>query len=459
MEIPKKPPLGEILVRRGVLAAEDLERAERASQQMGLPLASTLLRLGAVPEPQLIAALAERHGVPGIDLDASAISTAVLPVVPLGVARGHLVLPLAREGDMLQVAVADPSRKEVLDELSFATGATAVPYVCAQVRIVETIDEAYGARGRGEPLWRGARCTAEAEHLEILRPVPDRSSVSIDVEIPEEQFEAIGDQRALPSRPADARPLVLAVDDEVEILDLVSRALGTRDIDVVRATRGGEVLAMLEQHAPDVVLLDAMLPEVQGFELCERIKKSPRYAHIPVLIVSAMASGWNFAQDVRRLYGADGFMSKPFRIAELVRWVEEALERTRGRPRSPALEQALKLSALECRRAADLYRAGSLDEALAAAGRAVSADPFDPRAHFVLGTVLNAMGQTYQAISQYERVAELAPTLFPALKNLAVLYERQGFKAKAVEMWMRALEHSPSDAVRKTIKAHLFALL
>ena len=76
-----------------------------------------------------------------------------------------------------------------------------------------------------------------------------------------------------------------------------------------------------------------------------------------------------------------------------------------------------------------------------------------------LGTALHRAGRFYEAISEYERVVELAPGQFSALKNLAVLYERQGFKAKAVEMWMRALEASPSDAVRKTIKSHLIGLL
>jgi tetratricopeptide (TPR) repeat protein len=73
--------------------------------------------------------------------------------------------------------------------------------------------------------------------------------------------------------------------------------------------------------------------------------------------------------------------------------------------------------------------------------------------------VLQSIGDVYQAISEFERVVELAPAMFGALKNLAALYERQGFRAKAVEMWTRALDHSPSDAVRQTIKAHIIGLL
>lgn len=451
--------MGEILVRRGVLARSEIDRALRAQGQLLLPIASTLLKMGSADEPLLVSALAEHYGVPGVDLGASVIATSVLNSIPSAVARAHHLLPLSSDPGALPIVVADPGRQDILDELAFATGRAMVAMVSLQMRIDDAIDAAYAARERGDAVFRGDRATSDELHLEILTPLGVRDNVSLDVEIPAEHLAALAERPIEPLPRKGTRARVLAVDDEPEILELIDRALGSRDIEVIRASRGGEVIDLVEAESPDVVLLDAMLPEVQGFELCTRIKQSPRYQHIPVLIVSAMASGWNFAQDVRRLYGADGFMAKPFRIAELLHWVEEALERTRARPRSPQLEQAHKVASHECKRAAELYKGGDLPGALDAAHRAVGADPFDPRAHFVLGTVLNASGEVYRAISQYERVAELAPTLFSALKNLAVLYERQGFQAKAVEMWTRALEQSPSDAVRKTIKAHLIGLL
>jgi DNA-binding response OmpR family regulator len=263
----------------------------------------------------------------------------------------------------------------------------------------------------------------------------------------------------VPAREKPANPQVLVVDDEESILDIIDRALSLRGIQVIRATRGRQAIELLTSCAPELVLLDAMLPEIHGFELCSKIKRSQRYAHVPVIIISALYTGWNFAQDVKRLYGADDYIAKPFRVVELVRRVEELLEKSKARPRPPDVEQAGRVSAWECKRAADLYQAGQVQEALEAAERAVAADPFDARAHFMLGTVLYAKSQIYQAISEYERAVEIAPSLFSALKNLAVLYERQGFKAKAVEMWMRALEQSPTDAVRQTIKAHLIGLL
>ncbi len=415
--------------------------------------------MGLADEPTLVASLGEHFGVPGIDLSACVISTDVVTSVPRDLARAHHLLPVATDETTLQLVIANPARQDVLDELSFATGRSLVAYACLQSRIDETIDAVYGARSDGKAFWSGERALGAAPHLQILRTPPPDDEVSMDEEIPESALREIVEVRAELRRPPGSPPRVLVVDDEVAILDLIERALATIEVDVVRATRGGEVQGLLDAEMPDLVILDAMLPEVQGFDLCERIKKSPRHRHVPVIIVSAMASGWNFAQDVKRLYGADAYIAKPFRVAHLLREIEELLERTKARPLSPDLDQAVRLSARECARAAELYRGGDLDGALEAAQRAVEADPFDPRAHFLLGTVLNARGEVYPAVAQYERVAELAPTLFSALKNLAVLYERQGFRARAVEMWMRALEQSPNDAVRQTIKAHLFGLL
>jgi tetratricopeptide (TPR) repeat protein len=139
--------------------------------------------------------------------------------------------------------------------------------------------------------------------------------------------------------------------------------------------------------------------------------------------------------------------------------VEDTLKLNAARPEPPDLQQAGRQASMECKRAAEFLRLGRAAEAEQAARRALSHMPFDARAHFILGTALQAQGHIYQAISALERVVEISPSMFSALKNLAVLYERQGFRAKAVESWMRALEQSPSDAVRQTIKAHLIGLL
>ena len=89
---------------------------------------------------------------------------------------------------------------------------------------------------------------------------------------------------------------------------------------------------------PDIVILDGMLPEVHGFEICHQIKTSERFRHIPVIMMSGVHTGWRFAADVKERYGADDYIEKPFDPPELLRRVETLLNRAPAgspRPRRP----------------------------------------------------------------------------------------------------------------------------
>ena len=455
----KRVLLGELLVRKGTLNRAQLETALAEQARSAAPLATTCLRLGLASERDLVAALAEQYGVPGVELGAVVISTDAVSTVPLEVARAHLLLPLVAEEGRLKLAVTNPTRKAAFDEIAFATGREVVGLVALEGTLLVAIEAAHRARATGTPL-----CTATGDphpgpaRAEEIRATVTAPAVALELDTPEQAAVPVARPSA-PPLPKRGAPRVLAVDDEEAILDLVETALKKRGVEVVKATRGRQALELLDSASPDLVLLDAMLPEIHGFELCSTIKKSERYKHTPVIIISAIYTGWNFAQDVKRLYGADDYLEKPFRVVELVRRVEDTLKLTEARPEPPDLQQAARQATLECKRAADLLRLGRAQEAEEAARNALGHMPFDARAHFILGTALQAQGHIYQAISALERVVEISPSMFSALKNLAVLYERQGFRAKAVESWMRALEQSPTDAVRQTIKAHLIGLL
>lgn len=456
-----RPKIGEILVRRGTLTGAQVDEVLKAQGTTLQPFASTALKMGFAAEADLAAALAEQFGVPGVVLSGCTLPTTVLGAIPAEIAASHRILPIASPGSVLNVAVANPKNQALLDEVSFASGRATLPFVAIRGALDETIREVYAARTRGEGLWMGVRAKGAAVHLELAQP-STRSTPSreLEPETSEARLENFPKAPAEPApRVAGSKPRVLAVDDEVEILDIIDKALTHRGFDVIRAVRGRQALDLLRSEAPDIVLLDAMLPEIHGFEICSQIKSSQQFQHIPVIIISAIYTGWNFIQDVKRIYGANDYMTKPFRVMELVHKVEETLAKSKGQPPSPEQTQAHKRAAHELHQAADALRRGQVDECIDAAQRAVRVDPFDPRAHFVLGTALHRANRFYEAISEYERVVELAPSQFNALKNLAALYERQGFKAKAVEIWMRAMEQSPNDAVRQTIKAHLIGLL
>ncbi len=102
---------------------------------------------------------------------------------------------------------------------------------------------------------------------------------------------------------------VLVVDDILPNVKLLEAKLSSEYYDVLTATSGEEALARVKNDSPDIVLLDVMMPGMDGFEVCKRIKADPAVAHIPVVMVTALTDS---SDKVRGLQaGADDFLSKP----------------------------------------------------------------------------------------------------------------------------------------------------
>jgi DNA-binding response OmpR family regulator len=108
---------------------------------------------------------------------------------------------------------------------------------------------------------------------------------------------------------------VLIVDDDANLLHLVALHMGMAGYDVITATDGSVGLKEAYNHIPSLVILDLMLPESNGWEVCRDLKKNSKTSSIPVLILSALSD------DESRLWaceaGADDFMTKPFSPKEL----------------------------------------------------------------------------------------------------------------------------------------------
>src|SRR5687768_2266846 len=87
---------------------------------------------------------------------------------------------------------------------------------------------------------------------------------------------------------SNGRPLVLVVDDEQKNVQLLTDLLESRNYAVCTAADGEQALALTRDRLPDVVLLDVMMPRLNGFEVCRRLKSEQRSAMIPVLLVTAL---------------------------------------------------------------------------------------------------------------------------------------------------------------------------
>lgn len=116
---------------------------------------------------------------------------------------------------------------------------------------------------------------------------------------------------------------ILIVEDEESLLRLESILLISKGYDVISASNGQEALDAILLQRPDLVLLDIMLPEIDGFEVCSRIKGNPETAGIPVIMVTAKKTGDDMARG--EAVGADWYITKPFKSAMVIETIQRFL--------------------------------------------------------------------------------------------------------------------------------------
>jgi len=110
--------------------------------------------------------------------------------------------------------------------------------------------------------------------------------------------------------------LVLVVDDNEDNLQIMSTILLGRGFEVRTARDGKSALRALEQQLPDVVLLDIMMPEMDGIEVLDRIRANPQSASLPVILVTGKGQDEDVLAGYK--YGADYYITKPFTARQLL---------------------------------------------------------------------------------------------------------------------------------------------
>lgn len=508
----EKKQLGRILLKQKSVSQEQIDSALEG--EGGGRLASRLLNEGAISGIEALKALSEQHGIPGLDLEQVCVKLADLDLMPRDIAERHLILPVLSRGERLFVAMANPREKKVIDELEFVTGKRVYPYVALESPLAATISEAYDRKARGDEYFIGPKCPPETlkklgvdgSAPQLSRPPPpplpeegplefpsleppagsgteprgsSRSSARVAMEetpgvTAEERggeevaYEDFGDLNSelsvvtdIPEHaPPDATSgaTILVVDDEADIRRMLYKLLTGRGYRVLQAETGNMALRMVKEHAPDLMVLDAMLPEVHGFDIARRIKGSKRYGHIPIVMVSAVYRGWHYAEDLKQSCGVEAFLEKPFRIADLTAAVEAALKGKEAGPKvdTEAMHQEAEKALTE---GVAAYKRGQLDEAVRLLKSGVQIDPLAYRLHFHLGLLYGRQGHVFDAIAALEKAVEINSRHFPAVKNLAILYQKAGFRHKAAEMWHKAAVIAPDDATRETVKNQLMSLL
>ena len=118
---------------------------------------------------------------------------------------------------------------------------------------------------------------------------------------------------------------ILCIEDETEMIDLIRLILGRRGYEVRGAPSGIEGLKMIRESKPDLILLDLMMPQMDGWEVYQQIKAEEKTRNIPVIVVTAKA------QSIDRVLGlhiakVDDYIAKPFSPQELLSSVEKVLK-------------------------------------------------------------------------------------------------------------------------------------
>jgi len=121
---------------------------------------------------------------------------------------------------------------------------------------------------------------------------------------------------------------VVYIEDEMEMIELVRLVLTRQGYEVIGASGGRQGLDLIRQHHPDLVLLDLMMPDLDGWDVYQHMKNDPAMRDIPVIVITAKA------QNIDKILGlhiakVDDYITKPFSPQELLTSIEQVMERRR----------------------------------------------------------------------------------------------------------------------------------
>jgi CheY-like chemotaxis protein len=157
------------------------------------------------------------------------------------------------------------------------------------------------------------RCTKKKKKIEVFFLMAisqkDHNETNQEAEMPQEQ----------------PRPVILVVDDEEEIRSVMRLTLTLAGYDVREAGDGERALESLQRHRPDLILLDVLMPGMDGFEVCRRVRANTETAQMPVLILSAKTDARSREEGLDA--GATKYLTKPISPPQLLQHIAEVLEK------------------------------------------------------------------------------------------------------------------------------------
>jgi response regulator of citrate/malate metabolism len=338
---PKR--IGDLLVDAGVITPAQLTDAlARQAVEGEARIASEILGLGLAHEPQIAEAMAKAAGSPTLVFSESTIDLRPLAQLPRQIAEQHTILLVAADDETVTVAASDVDSRPIFEQVGFATGKRVVAVLAIDQLLHAAIPDCYTMAEQGQTLLKGTRSQHEQPHIVLARdsvaeddaeamafvkslsgfeersgeymvkapePIsPPPSTTPLDqiaratppassgtslaqIELKRMPVPVVPAPASTPLGAASGgsgKQVVLVVEDDDAIRKLVSRSLSHDGFEVIEAPTGDLAVEALRTTKPSLVVLDAMLPGMHGFEICARMKGAEMYADLPVVMVSAV---------------------------------------------------------------------------------------------------------------------------------------------------------------------------
>jgi len=449
--------LGQIFISKGYLTQKQVETVIVYSKEKGIKFASAVVELNYCSEKEALICLIEQMGVPGIHFADSSFKF-LNKIIPFQIAIQRLILPIKDSEKNIIVVMANPFDKVLIDEINFITGKKVIPYISVENILKKVINlcfnsgkEFYGQIEKGEYFDMITPVISYSENEDITK-----SNISINQLITSESENNLFFQTSITeiNTVLNKKKVVLIVDDEEDILKLVSKIVAKAGFDYLTINNGSEAIPLITKHKPDLIILDAMLPGVHGFDICKQIKSSD-LAYIPVLIVSAIYKGWEFETEIINIYKADKFIEKPFRVNLLMDLIKELLSKNNDRDKMPVeqnIDEIIK-KVIEYIKNNNLYYAKKTVE------ESITLSPFCYKLKYILGYIYMQMNEYLLAINEFEACLNINKSFYFAAKDLAIAYEKVGFRNRAIENWLILLNLIQNEEQKEAIKKHLVNII
>jgi len=478
---PKKR-IGQILLSKQLIDKNQLQSALGRQKQFGGRLASQCLILGFLSEEELLESLSQQVGCPAIILKESVFYLDNFKTFPKKITQQYSVVPFKVDDEFIHLAMVDPHKLNIIDDLSFVSGKKICPYIALQISLKDTIESAFFKMQTGDDeYFIGSESSRDEDKRECsLKIIPlsqnikeeikvSKTPSSMAISVKELEYDTPGLAGEKDIEKPDGlkvgqkrtKPTILVVDDDNDIRNILRLKLETSNFHVTEAATGHAGLEEVSKQIPDLIVLDAMLPGLHGFDVCQRLKNSKQYGYIPIIMITAAYKGWRYEQDIKSVYKADSFLEKPFNPQLLLQKIRELIndsEKIEGE--KDVLGEDIYQKREQCfKQGLYHYQNQNFETAIGLFKKGLDCDPFANKFHFYLASAYIRLNDSYGAIAELEKTIELAPDHFSALNNLALLYEKMGFKKKSFEMWERALGVCSDHEIKTKIKEKLIRQL